>query len=262
MMSNPPQLPDDFTDHLSIANAAERLREAAEVAGKIQSAGVPLQVNPDHAAIFTDPPYLVAGPLKKLGYRNGWDARCYPSPVDGQDFINVSSRLEPGSSNREHGWFDYVAVVHPVDQAAREQMLSHGYGNPFIHHLTWGIIPPERKDADDFTYAGQLVAFMVKTRSRIAQALNEQPGTLICALPHQVVSHPEFEVSQSEWLAGCPAGEYQFEAMQGDGYLIQFFVLSGGRIEVALRVDTTQTFNPKSVDKISRDEISTDQDLM
>ena len=77
-----------------------------------------------------------------------------------------------------------------------------------------------------------------------------------------MVSHPEFEVSPSEWLAGCPAGEYQFEAMQGDGYLIQFFVLSGGRIEVALRVDTTQTFNPKSVDKISRDEISTDQDLM
>ena len=39
--------------------------------------------------------------------------------------------------------------------------------------------------------------------------------------------------------------------------LIQFFVLTGGRIEVALRVDTKQTFNPKSVHKISKDEIST-----
>ena len=44
--------------------------------------------------------------------------------------------------------------------------------------------------------------------------------------------------------------------MQGGGFLIQFFVLTGGRIEVALRVDTTQTFNPKSVHKISEDEIS------
>ena len=49
------------------------------------------------------------------------------------------------------------------------------------------------------------------------------------------------------------------EAMQGGGFLIQFFVLTGGRIEVALRVDTTQTFNPKSVHKISKDEISTIQ---
>ena len=42
-------------------------------------------------------------------------------------------------------------------------------------------------------------------------------------------------------------------------FLIQFFVLTGGRIEVALRVDTKQTFNPKSVHKISKDEISTVQ---
>ena len=40
---------------------------------------------------------------------------------------------------------------------------------------------------------------------------------------------------------------------------MQFFVLDGGRIEVALRANTQQTFNPKSVHKISRDEISTDQ---
>jgi len=41
--------------------------------------------------------------------------------------------------------------------------------------------------------------------------------------------------------------------------LLQFFVLTGGRIEVALRIDTQQTFNPKSVRKISEDEISTVQ---
>ena len=47
--------------------------------------------------------------------------------------------------------------------------------------------------------------------------------------------------------------------MQGGGFLLQFFVLAGGRIEVALRLGTQQTFNPKSVHKISRDEISTNQ---
>ena len=44
--------------------------------------------------------------------------------------------------------------------------------------------------------------------------------------------------------------------MEGGGFLLQFFVLTGGRIELALRVDTKQTFNPKSVYKISKDEIS------
>ena len=47
--------------------------------------------------------------------------------------------------------------------------------------------------------------------------------------------------------------------MEGGGYLLQFFVLTGGRIEVALRVGTRQTFNPKSVHKISKDELSVDQ---
>ena len=53
--------------------------------------------------------------------------------------------------------------------------------------------------------------------------------------------------------------EDMVETMQGGGFLIHFFVLTGGRIEVALRVGTTQTFNPKSVHKISEDEISTVQ---
>ena len=48
--------------------------------------------------------------------------------------------------------------------------------------------------------------------------------------------------------------------MEGGGFLLQFFVLTGGRIEVALRVETNQTFNPKSVNKISKDELSTAQD--
>ena len=48
--------------------------------------------------------------------------------------------------------------------------------------------------------------------------------------------------------------------MEGGGFLLQFFVLEGGRIEVALRVRTRQTFNPKSVVKISRDEISAVQE--
>ena len=89
---------------------------------------MPLLLNPDHAAIFTDPSHLVAGPLKKLGYVAGWDNRCYPSPVDEHDYINVPSGLPADSPSREKGWFDYVAVVHPVDEEARKHMLSQGYG--------------------------------------------------------------------------------------------------------------------------------------
>ena len=69
-------LPEDFADYLIIENAQERLKEASEVAEKITKAGVRLLPNLDHAAIFTDPPHLVAGPLKQLGYISGWDTRC------------------------------------------------------------------------------------------------------------------------------------------------------------------------------------------
>ena len=121
-------LPEDFSNYLSVENAALRFKEAAEVAEKITAKGVELYPNLDHAAIFTDPPYLVAGPLKQLGYVSGWDARCYPSPVDGCDYINVSARLPGENSARDRGWFDYVAVVHPVDEPALKHMLSQGYG--------------------------------------------------------------------------------------------------------------------------------------
>ena len=210
-------------------------------------AGVQLYPNLDHAAIFCDPPYIVAGPLKQLGYISGWDARCYPSPVDECDYINVSARLPEDSIERGNGWFDYVAVVHPVDAQALNHMLSQGYGNPFIHHLTWGIVPPERADASDFDYAGQVVRFMVGTRPVIADAIGNEPGTLIIALPQEVIDRPDFADVLPTWVDGLEADQYQVESMQGGGFLIQFFVLTGGRIEVALRSGTTQTFNPKSV---------------
>ncbi len=252
-------LPKDFSDYLSIENAALRFTEAVEVAEKITARGVQLYPNLDHAAIFTDPPHLVAGPLKQLGYVSGWDARCYPSPVDGCDYINVSARLPEDSSARDSGWFDYVAVVHPVDEPALSHMLSQGYGNPFIHHLTWGLVPPRRTSEDNFEYASRAVPFMVETRKLIGEVIGDEPGTLIIALPQQVIVHPRFGESLSSWLDGMDSQEYQVESMDGGGFLIQFFVLTGGRIEVALRADTTQTFNPKSVHKISKDEISTVQ---
>jgi hypothetical protein len=125
-------------------------------------------------------------------------------------------------------------------------MLSQGYGNPFIHHLTWGIVPPVRDGLDDFRYASRLIGFMVDVRRRIEQSLRQEPGTLIIALPEPVV--------QAE---GIPRPDHsQIETMEGGGFLLQFFVLTGGRIELALRVGTRQTFNPKSVYKISKDEIS------
>jgi hypothetical protein len=256
-MSNPIVLPEkNFTDYLTIKNAPRRFQEATTVAEKVTAAGVQLFQNLDHAAIFCDPPYIVAGPLKRLGYISGWDARCYPSPVDGCDYINVSARLPEESPRRGEGWFDYVAVVHPVDETALEHMLSQGYGNPFIHHLTWGIVPPERSSDDDFDYANTVVPFMVQTRKTIGDVIGDAPGTLITALPQEVIEHPDFEDTSAKWFDGLDSDEYQVESMQGGGFLIQFFVLTGGRIEVALRVGTTQTFNPKSVHKISEDEIS------
>src|SRR5499427_10906152 len=117
-------VPKDFSAHLDIPNAKERLAEALEVARTIETADIPLRPNLDHAAIFTDPPLLVAGPMKHLGYVSGWDARCYPSPVDGHDYINVSGQLPAKSALRAEGWPDYIAVVHPVDVAARDHMLS------------------------------------------------------------------------------------------------------------------------------------------
>ena len=259
-MGNSVVLPDDFGDYLTVENAPQRFQEASEVAQKVTAAGVQLYPNLDHAAIFCDPPYIVAGPLKQLGYISGWDARCYPSPVDECDYINVSARLPEDSIERGNGWFDYVAVVHPVDAQALNHMLSQGYGNPFIHHLTWGIVPPERADAIDFDYAGQVVRFMVGTRPVIADAIGNEPGTLIIALPQEVIDRPDFADVLPTWVDGLEADQYQVESMQGGGFLIQFFVLTGGRIEVALRSGTTQTFNPKSVHKISKDEISAIQD--
>ncbi len=255
-MKNLITLPTNFTDYLTIENADLRFAEATEVAERVIGAGVKIYPNMDHAAIFCDPPHLVADGLKRLGYVNGWDARCYPSPVDGCDYINVSAQLSPDSPAYSEGWFDYVAVVHPVDKPALQHMLSQRYGNPFIHHLTWGLVPPERTTADDFEYANQVVSFMVEKRKVIGDAIGDAPGTLIIALPENVLVHPKFEESLPTWLDDLDKEAYQVESMQGGGFLIQFFVLTGGRIEVALRVDTTQTFNPKSVHKISEDEIS------
>jgi len=253
------KLPEDFNDTLQIDNASERLDEALQVAQKITSAGVQLYPYMDHAAIFTDPPYLVSGPLKNVGYIAGWDTKCYPSPVDEQDYINVPSGLPEGHSALQKGWFRYVAVVHPVDQPGRDQMLSQGYGNPFIHHLTWGIVPPQRNGEDDFSYACKIISHVVDCRTRIGDQINSQPGTLIMALPRTIVEHSQFETTLPGLLADLEETEYQVESMQGGGFLIQFFALTGGRIEVALRIDTQQTFNPKSVHKISEDEISTQQ---
>lgn len=79
------------------------------------------------------------------------------------------------------------------------------------------------------------------------------------ALPESVLKDPRGDDMLSNALSGLNKNTYQVETMQGGGILMQFFVLTGGRIEVALRMNTRQTFNPKSVHKISEDEISTHQ---
>jgi hypothetical protein len=207
-------IPDDFHEYLTIANAEERFAEARELGARLVGAGIRLTETPDHAAIFTDPPALVAGVLKRVGYVNGRDCRCYPSPVDGQDYINVAASLPPGHPARARGWWDHVAVVHPVDDAARQQMLSQGYGNPFIHHLTWGLLPPP-STGDDWADSEAMVRAMVAYRERIGELLRCQPGDLVLALPERVVTRPHFRDAFQEWVGGLDPEYWQVEPMQG-----------------------------------------------
>lgn len=248
-------LPGDFADTLTIDNAAERFAEGLDVRSRIVAAGVPLLDAPDHAAIFCDPPQLVMGPLSEIGYDFGWDTRCYPSWVDERLYINVPGRLREDSAAYSRGWFRYVAAVFPTDAAARDNMAA----NPFVHHVTWGIAPPVGAGIAAVDDARALVTHMAKARADIRAALGEDPGTLIIAMPAHLAASKAVREGLPEWVEGFGAGDYMVQEMQGGGFLIQFFVLAGGRIEIALRLGTTQTFNPANVDKISRDEISTTQ---
>jgi hypothetical protein len=260
-MPNSVHLPEDFEQSLGIEvkNATERLKEARDIGLKLVENGIQLTPNPDHVAIFTDPPQLLNGPLKRLGYIAGADNRCYPSPVDGCDYINVPASLPLSSNMREHGWPDHVAVVYPVDEIACVRMLEQNYGNPFIHHITLGITAPDVAHSSGPGVAERLIKRMVEVYRRIPDILQQSPGTLIMAVPRDVLSAPEFPEKFREWSGALPADRYQLEEMEGGGYLLQFFVLRGGRIEVALRYQTRQTFNPKSVHKISEDELSVNQ---
>ena len=250
-------VPEGFDNYLKIQNAKERLEEARDISRKLLDGGIALKANADHYAIFSDPPRLLAGPLTQVGYVVGADNRCYPSPVDGCDYINVAASLPPSSPAREKGWPDHVAIVHPVDESAYRRMMEQGYGNPFIHHITWGIALTGSLLPEDST--GWLISRMVQIRETISGLLNETPGTLIIALPREVVEGEGFQEQFHRSIGSTPKEQYQLEVMEGGGYLLQFFVLKGGRIEVALRSQTNQTFNPKSVQKISKDELSVDQ---
>src|SRR5690606_24848775 len=115
---------------------------------------------------------------------------CYPSPVDGCDYINVAASLPPSSPLREEGWPDHVAVVHPVDDAGHARMLEQSYGNPFLHHVTFGIPLPELSQEEGLPLAAKLVGRMVEIREKIASVFEEQPGTLVIALPKKVRRDP------------------------------------------------------------------------
>src|SRR5207249_2807098 len=134
---------------------------------------------------------------------------------------NVSASLPEGHPARERGWWNHVAVVHPVDDAARVQMLSQGYGNPFIHHLTWGLEPPPRL-SDDYAYAGAMVRAMAEYRQQIGDLLSCQPGDLVLALPEDVMRRPGFRDDFTQWVSGLDPEYWQVEPMQGGGFLLQF----------------------------------------
>ena len=101
----------------------------------------------------------------------------------------------------DRGWFDYVAVVHPVDQPAREQMLRQGHGNPFIHHITWGIAPPDMSGADaPLERAGRIISFMAGVRTRIPGLLASEPGTLIMPFPGRSPKTRSWKAGYPGWL--------------------------------------------------------------
>jgi len=118
-------LPEGFDNYLKIQNARERFEEAEDVSRKLLDGGIALKANADHYAMFCDPPRLLAGPLKQVGYVVGADNRCYPSPVDGCDYINVAASLPVSSPAREKGWPDHIAIVHPVDDLGAHNPASH-----------------------------------------------------------------------------------------------------------------------------------------
>ena len=258
-MENTVWLPADFSDYLTIENASRKFEEATNVAEKITANGVQLYPNIDHAAFLTDQSYLVMGPLKQLGYVFGWDRRSYPITINGFDYIVLSARLPQENSARDRGWFDYVGIAHPVDEPALNNLLSQDYGNPFIHHLTWGLVPPPRTSKDNFEYASRLVPFAIEKQNLICEVTGDERGKLIVALPQEVIDHPDFGESLPIWLAGLGSDECEVELMDGGGFFIQFFVLTGRSIEIVLRVDTKQAFNAKSLDKISKHKIITVQ---
>ena len=101
-------MPEGFDNYLQIQNARERLEEAKDVSRRLLDGGIPLKANADHYAMFSDPPRLLAGPLKQVGYVVGADNRCYPSPVDGCDYINVAASL-PHSSPAPENENDWAA---------------------------------------------------------------------------------------------------------------------------------------------------------
>jgi hypothetical protein len=246
-----------------IANAPDRLAEAREVCRRIVGQGVPLHVNMDHAAIYTEPVRQVSGPLRTLGYDTTWDDRCYPSPVDNVLLYLIVHGLPKRSTQmREEGWFENIATVFPIDDDGHGWVDSQKQGNPFIHHLTMGIVPPTRGTMNDKDYALRVVPFMVDVRRRIQQGVGEQAGNLVIALPDAVVNDSDFVKQLPELTQGLDTQSYKLESMQGGGFLLQFFVLAGGRVEVALRQDTVQAFNPNSVRKISTDEISIRRELL
>ena len=258
-MTNTDRLPADFSDYLTIENASHKFEQAANAAEKITANGVQLYPNIDHAAFLTDQSYRVMGPLKQLGYVFGWDRRSYPITIDGFDYLVVSARLPQENPARDRGWFDYVGIAHPVDEQALKSLLSQNYGNPFIHHLTWGLVPPTRTSKDNFEYASHLVPFAVEKQNLICEVTGDERGKLIIALPQEVMDHPDFGESLPIWLDGLSSEECQVELMDGGGFFMQFFVLTGRSIEIVLRVDTKQAFNAKSLDNISKHRIITVQ---
>jgi hypothetical protein len=251
-----------FLEAFPIDSAARRFGDAREVASRITHEGVRLMPNMDHTAMMGDPPRLITGPLRKLGYRAGWDERTYPSPLENFEFYLITSRLPPDSPIRHEGWFDYVAAVFSIDDPAYDYFIGQGNGNPFLHHMTMGIVPPERGHESDLEYAYRLVPYMIDVRRRIQQGTGEQPSQLVMSLPHDVFINDEFRHRVPELMHGLDGGPYVIESMQGGGFLIQFFVLGGARIEVACRHRTVQAFNPRSTERFTREEISIHRDLV
>ncbi|MGH9427873.1 MAG: hypothetical protein ACRD2L_16425 [Terriglobia bacterium] len=105
-------MPEGFDNYLTIQNARQRFEEARDISRKLLEGGIALKANADHYAIFSDPPRLLAGPLKQAGYAGRHLAHYRHPPAGvrvagvarGQECRGARQTLQASRSRNSPSW--------------------------------------------------------------------------------------------------------------------------------------------------------------